>query len=371
MYLGSVKFFRHLILTGIALMIIIPLAAAVIATVRNNVLEKEINKLKETVSAYGEFNEREELSSADFYALMERLGIKKEEFFALLYEKNPYILSVLDNYTNEQAPDKAPEDRKAKPSPKTPGGAMLRESAPPDTRIPVRESSSEYTGLYLDLYVEDYAYEAGRRYWDDKGYIYLTFDDGPSKHTLLILNYLRMHNVPATFFVIPNENSSLLLNTILKNGHVIGVHSASHNYQEIYSSVEAFLADFKKAYDLIYKQTGIKPEIFRFPGGSKNGSYHEIKKEIVMEMTRRGFVYFDWNVDSRDYADADWTQMYNTVLNEVAENTARGHRSIVLMHDRPGGMNTVLVVEDIIVELLKNPMYKFGKLDRSVKPIQF
>jgi peptidoglycan/xylan/chitin deacetylase (PgdA/CDA1 family) len=325
-------------------------------------MEKELNELKTLVSAYEEFkNDGREFSPADFYTLMEHFGVEKEEFFTLLHEKNPDILSVLDNYTGERPLDEAPRNDAAEPPSAPPGSTMLKNSNQP---------LSEYTNLYLDLYVDRYGDEL--RYKDDRGYVYLTFDDGPSKHTSLILNYLRKHNVPATFFVIPGNSSSQLLNMILKDGHAIGVHTFSHDYYEIYSSVEAFLADFKKAYDLIYKQTGVKPEIFRFPGGSRNSYNNDVRKEIVAEMTRRGFVHFDWNVDSKDYADATWTQMYNTVLKEVAENTAKGYRSIILMHDRPGGMNTVLVLEDIIIRLLKDKNgYNFGKLDSSVRPIQF
>ncbi|MDR0310472.1 MAG: polysaccharide deacetylase [Acidobacteriota bacterium] len=354
-------------------MIIIPLAAAVAAAVGNASLKKNIEELKARVSTYEGFkNDGREFSTADFYALMERLGVKKEDFFLLLYDKDPDILNVLDNYIDKQAPEGDSENKADEQAPAAPA-AVLRKKARP-TAVPAFEPGSPagYANLYQDLYAEKYADETAPRYKNDKGHIYLTFDDGPSKHTTNILNYLKKHEVTATFFVVPGKNSARLLNMILENGHAIGVHSASHDYYEIYSSVEAFLADFKKAYDLIYKQTGIKPEIFRFPGGSNNSYNFDVRDNIIAEMTRRGFVYFDWNVDSKDYADATWTQMYNTVLSEVADNTAKGRRSIILLHDRPGGMNTVLVIEDIVIALLNDPNgYRFGKLDRYVKPIQF
>ena len=373
MYLGSVKFFKHLILTFLALIVVIPLVSVVIMAVGNAAMEKKLNELNALFLSYEEFkNDGKGFSPADFYALMERLGVNKEEFLALLLEKPPNIIYAPDNYKDAPPVNEAPEKIDVEPSP-TPTGATGRKITTSKVE-PVFEPKplSEYANLYHDLYVERYADALSPKYKDDNGYIYLTFDDGPSKHTPSILNYLNRHNVAATFFVIPDNNSSRFLNMILENGHTIGIHSASHDYYNIYSSVEAFLADFKKAYDLIFEQTGIKPEIFRFPGGSKNGYNHDVRKAIIAEMTRRGFVYFDWNVDSRDYADAGWTQMYNTVSKEVAENTAKGHRSIILMHDRPGGMNTVLVVEDIVIMLLKDPNgYKFGKLDRNVRPVQF
>ena len=338
-------------------MIMISLASAIIAVIGSMAMEEEINKLNALVSACAEPGSAEkELSPEDFYALMERLNVKKEDFFTLLYEKDPEILKVLDNFMSERSPDKPPEKTQAQPA----GSTFEQVSLP------------EYASLYSDLYVERHADESRLRYRNDKGYLYFTFDDGPSKHTVSILTYLKKYNIPATFFVVPDENSSRFLNMILEDGHEIGIHSASHNYKEIYSSVEAFLADFKKAYDIVYRHTKKKAEIYRFPGGSRNSYNCDIRDEIIAEMTRRGFIFFDWNVDSRDYSGANWTQMYNTVLKEIAENTAIGHRSIILMHDRSGGMNTVLVIEDLIAELLKDPNgYKFGKLDRSVRPIQF
>ena len=352
-------------------MIIIPTVTAVVYIAGGAAKEKEINELSALVSAYEEFkNDGKDFSPDDFYALMERLGVGKEDFFTLLYEKDPDILGVLNNYTDEQPSNEAPVNIKVDPPQPAPAvdAAMSKNKTSPVAAASDPKLSSGYESLYPDLYVG----KPSPQYKDDSGYIYLTFDDGPSKHTQMILNYLGKQKVPATFFVIPDKNSARLLNMILENGHEIGVHSFSHDYSGIYSSVEAFLADFKKAYDLIYEQTKTRPEIFRFPGGSKNGYNSDVRGAIIAEMTRRGFVHFDWNVDSKDYADATWTQMYNTVTKEVAENAAKGHRSIILMHDRPGGMNTVLVIEDIIKKILKDPNgYRFGKLDRTVRPVQF
>ena len=97
--------------------------------------------------------------------------------------------------------------------------------------------------------------------------IYLTFDDGPSRNTIDILNILDKYNIKATFFVTGNESEQgiAVLKEIVKRGHTIGVHSYSHDYKKIYSNVDAFLDDFYKAFDYVYKNTGVKPTIFRFP----------------------------------------------------------------------------------------------------------
>lgn len=72
--------------------------------------------------------------------------------------------------------------------------------------------------------------------------VYLTFDDGPGAHTQQLLDILDKYNVKVTFFVT-NVNSGYE-NMIAKEaaaGHTVAIHSASHDYKKIYSSVDAFL----------------------------------------------------------------------------------------------------------------------------------
>ena len=83
-------------------------------------------------------------------------------------------------------------------------------------------------------------------------------------------------------------------------------------------------------------------------------------------MNRRGFVYFDWNVDSEDAVGANWTTMYCNVLNEVAGVD----RAVILMHD--GIYNTTLVLEDIINALTADARdFTFSAITDEVKPLQF
>jgi len=199
--------------------------------------------------------------------------------------------------------------------------------------------------------------------------IALTFDDGPTSGvTDNILRYLNRHEVKATFFVMPNdtENGRDFLRRMLDNGHEIGVHSMTHDYEIIYSSVEAFLDDFNQAFNLIYEQTGYKPYLYRFPGGSINDYNRNVRTDIIAEMTRRGFIYFDWNVDSRDALGANWSQMWATVLDDIE----KVNRAVVLFHDRPGGRNTYLVIEDIVKELLARG-YILSAIMPETRPMQF
>ena len=75
-------------------------------------------------------------------------------------------------------------------------------------------------------------------------------------------------------------------------------------------------------------------------------------------MTKRGYVYFDWNVDSNDAAGANSSQIYSNVTTGISKR----HESVVLMHDIK--RSTIDVIEDIIVYGLNNG-YTFDTLNVS------
>ncbi|MCF0261131.1 MAG: polysaccharide deacetylase family protein, partial [Erysipelotrichaceae bacterium] len=95
--------------------------------------------------------------------------------------------------------------------------------------------------------------------------VYLTFDDGCSGQTDQILDTLEAYDAKATFFVINGQNNEKL-KKIQERGHSIGLHSYSHNYDQIYSSEDAYFSDLNQISDVVYEQTGMRPDIIRFPG---------------------------------------------------------------------------------------------------------
>ncbi|MBD5138662.1 MAG: polysaccharide deacetylase [Ruminococcus sp.] len=224
---------------------------------------------------------------------------------------------------------------------------------------------------YMELYPELYADNPPTAFKEDSGTIYLTFDDGPSDRTSDILEILDRYDIKATFFVCGgnDEKEQELMRQIAEAGHTIGIHSISHDYEKIYASVESYLDDFYETYMSVYNATGIRPQIFRFPGGSINNYNRFTYMQIIAEMTRRGFVYYDWNVSGEDAVKgANWTSIYNNIMSGIQRNTA--DRSIVLLHDSQSKENTVYVLEDVIDELLADG-YKFDKLDNTVNPATF
>ena len=228
-------------------------------------------------------------------------------------------------------------------------------------------TAPEYTKLYPEMYVEN----KPAAFRTDEGTIYLTFDDGPSKRTPEVLDILKQYNVKATFFVCggTSEESAALMKRIVDEGHTIGIHSISHDYKKIYADVDSYLADFYETYMCVYEATGVKPEVFRFPGGSINNYNRFVYMQIIAEMTRRGFVYYDWDVSGEDAVKgADKKTIYSNIMSYIS--TDGTDRAIVLLHDSADKEDTVAVLPSVIGQLYAYG-YKFDKIDNSVKPITF
>ena len=225
--------------------------------------------------------------------------------------------------------------------------------------------ASPYAGLYEELYAER---SAITEYVNDDNCIYLTFDDGPSPYTEELLEVLDRYDIKATFFLSPEdtEYDFRMMKLIAEKGHAIGIHTHSHVFYEIYSNVESYLDDFAQAYELVYRATGQRCRLFRFPGGSVNSYNYLIHDELIDEMSRRGFLFFDWNVDSMDAKGASTEQIKSNVLNQ----TEKVSPAFILMHD--GMENTLLVLDDIINALEADARgYSFRVITEDVRPLQF
>ncbi len=169
--------------------------------------------------------------------------------------------------------------------------------------------------------------------------IYLTFDDGPSKYTSKLLDILKKYNVKATFFVT-NQNLTKGYDDVLKRaydeGHTIGLHTNSHVYASVYSSVDAYFADLYAIQDKVKNITGYAPMIIRFPGGSSNtiSKNYDNGTHIMSMLTKavqaKGFRYFDWNVDSKDASTAkNAASVASNVINSLGNKSTY----VVLQHD--------------------------------------
>ncbi|MGM9628430.1 MAG: immunoglobulin-like domain-containing protein [Faecousia sp.] len=198
--------------------------------------------------------------------------------------------------------------------------------------------------------------------WPQQKTIYLTFDDGPGPYTRELLDVLDSYGVKATFFVT-DTGCDDIMEQIVERGHSIGIHTVTHDYQEIYASPEAFFADLHKMQDIIYKNTGVRTTLMRFPGGSSNtvscAACEGIMTILSEAVQNAGFQYFDWNVDSNDAGGA---RKAETVFRNVVDGVQQTGISLVLQHDIHD--YSVEAVEDIIVWGLNNG-YTFERLTEN------
>lgn len=327
MYFGSVRFFKHLIFAVLIVIIIVPIFLSIFFATRL----KNVEKKQAPIIIKSKTNDE----------IAKDLTI---DDYCELFSKGNFTIEQLLNSLNSTGNDIS--------------DTLFKK------HFSVESKDLDYQKKYPDLYTK-----APTQFSVKEKTIYLSFDDGPSSNTRQILDILDKYNIKATFFVVGNESEQgkELLREIVKRGHTIGIHSYCHNYNIIYQSVDAYLDDFYRDYNYVLNATGVKPQIFRFPGGSVNSYNQTIYKQIIAEMCRRGFVYYDWNISGEDASPtATWTSIYNNII-KATKNASRG---LILLHDGPDKGTTVTVVEDLIKELIKSG-YTFDKLTNDVKPIIF
>ena len=140
--------------------------------------------------------------------------------------------------------------------------------------------------------------------------------------------------------------------------------SLTHNYAQIYSSEDAYWADFNAQNEVIAAQTGSYSTMFRFPGGSSNTvsrSYNSgIMSRLASQAGSYGYTYFDWNVSSGDAGETTSTSVvYNNVISGIQWCANNGVPAVVLQHDVKS--YSVNAVADIIEWGLANG-YTFAPL---------
>lgn len=310
MKLGSVKFFKRVIVFAFTLMVIIPLLTAII---------------------FGVLYGRQKKQSENLAAVNQ---ILINDFVRALDSPEAYLDS-LQQAANEN-----------------------------QTETDIGPSFS-YQTMYPHLYAKRPATQVAVA-----NMCYLTFDDGPSPTTEKILDVLAEEKIKATFFVT-GKSSELhpeTLKRIVGEGHTIGVHTYSHEYVDIYESVENFLQDFDKMYSAIVEITGVAPQVFRFPGGSINVYNTKTYTAIIAEMTRRGFVFYDWNVAASDAVKGGLSKQQ--VVQNVLSSAYGYDRIIVLMHDRLENGSTVAALPDII-HSLQDRGFAFAAISNEVEPVTY
>ena len=204
---------------------------------------------------------------------------------------------------------------------------------------------------------------------DGKKVVYLTFDDGPSTtNTPKVLDILDQYNVKATFFVLgksidTDSQSEELLKQIANNGHAIGNHSYSHDYNYLYPgriiSPENFMSDINKCNDALKRVLGedFKTRVVRFPGGYWSWDGRTNIRPILDE---QGYAIIDWNTLNEDAQGSkkDANQLLECTKKNTEALGPNADSIVLLMHDTYGKEATVDALPQII-EYYKSLGFEF------------
>ena len=201
---------------------------------------------------------------------------------------------------------------------------------------------------------------------------YLTFDDGPSDNTEKILDILREEDIKATFFVVYREGYADTYRRIVEEGHSIGLHSYTHDYEQMYVSEEAYYIDLFRIEAYVEEVTGAQTRLIRFPGGSNCAAGDEMCEGIMARLRDKvhsvGYEYYDWNIHSGDVAAAYVER--DVIVGNVKRQVTGQPEITVLMHDSPAKMTTVEALPEIIA-YLREQGYACDRITEAAEPVHF
>ena len=250
------------------------------------------------------------------------------------------------------------------------GSAQTEQTSTSSSDAQSGSGSEGTTQQASDSRAEDFAVDPARTDWNYEApatkTVYLTFDDGPSENTQPVLDILDRYGIKATFFVTGMHPDYFpMIAKCYAAGHTIGMHTYSHEYDQVYASVDAYWNDLNQISDVVREQIGYVPCFIRFPGGSSNtisANYTKgIMTELAQEVQDAGYQYYDWDASCGDGAEHTADELVNATM----ADTSYGYKSVVfLMHDGVAKETTVEALPRII-EYFQSEGYEFAAIDRN------
>ena len=182
--------------------------------------------------------------------------------------------------------------------------------------------------MYVELSYEDLddafllGVELGLREPPRRPMVALTFDDGPSKYTDMILDILEKVGGRATFCVLGYRISSrpeTLLRAVALGNEVVG-HSWDHsNFANL--STYAITRQIVNTNDAIEAVIGFAPPpMFRAPFGITNSRVFNVSRDLGQSLLH-------WSVDPQDWLHRCPNWIYYYIMKRVVDG------SIILLHD--------------------------------------
>lgn len=173
-----------------------------------------------------------------------------------------------------------------------------------------------------------------------KKLIALTFDDGPSEHTMKIINILDNYGAKGTFCVLGTKVPSYrqTIEIMHSGGHEIANHTFNHKKLTSLTD-DDMLDEIQKTQDAVFKITGEYPRFTRPTYGAFNS---KVREGLKMPLLMWNKDTMDWNSKNADY-----------IFKQATKNLKDG--DIILFHDVYP--TTVQAIEKIVPYLIENDFY--------------
>jgi peptidoglycan/xylan/chitin deacetylase (PgdA/CDA1 family) len=169
-----------------------------------------------------------------------------------------------------------------------------------------------------------------------KGYLALTFDDGPRRETTgLLLDGLSRRGVHATFFVIGTrlEGREDLLRRMVEEGHQVGIHSFNHKVLSGLSKTQ-LAAEVDGLARALFDLLGQREFMLRPPYGMTDAALRRSTPYPIIL----------WSVDPEDWSDHNVERQVAAVVSRVKDG------DIILLHDiYYASVETALQVVDALL----------------------
>ena len=191
----------------------------------------------------------------------------------------------------------------------------------------------------------------------DEKVIYLTFDCGyENGNTGAILDALKKHNAPATFFVVGHyvESAPDMVKRMIAEGHTVGNHTYHHPDMSAISNLSDFQKEMDDVANAFKELTGQDMSMYyRPPQGKYSTNNLNMAKQLGYATFFWSLAYVDWNVDKQPSHEEAFEKL-----------TGRVHPgAVVLLH------NTSKTNGEILDELLtkwEEMGYTFGMLEELI-----
>jgi len=197
-----------------------------------------------------------------------------------------------------------------------------------------------------------------------KKIVYLTFDDGPAPFSGQIIKQLEKYQFKATFFMIDGNIKRYpeSVKLMVESGETIGLHSVSHSQKEFYKSKETVLSELNQNRHTLKKVSGVNSYIMRTPYGSAPKMTDEYKQAVK----EKGYIMWDWNIDSKDWYYKD-KRYVNSVIDQIEQMKHHNGPLVILLHER----KETLAHLPKLLDYLKEHGYEGKPIEKSTEPVQF